>query len=591
MSKQAAASPLNGIGGDEVYPGAETIYRGIPASPGIAIGKSLLLKNESQDVISLRLLPVEQRQAECERYHNAVQSCLAELRETYRIAEREIGNVASILESYELILCDESINETIQRRIDEGFPAENAVLAEYDSHRNLFKTAKDPILRERALDLENVKDRLILALHNRQLSHTIARNAIVIAPSIIPQDVILFHEGEILAYVTEVGGIASHSSILARSLGIPAVIGVKNLTNHLLAETMVIVDGHEGVLITNPRLETLHLYESKLLESREQHIRLSELRDQHAETSDNHRITLMANVDSPDEVSTSMQMGAEGIGLVRTEMLIIRLDRFPDEDEQTDWYSSIAERAYPHPVTLRAFDIGTDKFVSGLPHERNPSLGIRGVRFLLSRPDIYRRQLLAVLRASRHKNVRFMIPMVTRMSEIEDSLDLLEQAKRQLHDQGVDYDQNIPVGIMIETPAAALLSDKLARMVSFFSIGTNDLTQYTLAADRTSDLVSGIYDSFNPAVLKLMKQSVDAGRDHNISVSVCGEFAGHSAATELLIGMGVDVLSVNAPLLPELKSRIIQSSYSRSLQIFEQAMCCERPSDVRKTVAAIKHGF
>ncbi len=588
MSQETTGAPDEGKRGDNGSSFGEILFRGIPASPGIAIATCIVLKNQAQDVISLNLIPAERRDDERLRYHSAVQTCLDELQATYRIAEREIGNVASILESYELILKDWTINEAIERRIVEGFPAENAVLAEYDASRNLFKAAKDPMLRERAMDLDNVKDRLIVALHNRELTHTIARNAIVIAPSIIPQDVILFHEGEILAYVTEVGGIASHSSILARSLGIPAVIGVKNLTAHLNGGCTVIVDGHEGTLIANPGPETLHLYEAKLLESREQHRRLAELRDHVSQTTDNHRITLMANVDSPEEVASAISMGAEGIGLVRTEMLIIRLDRFPDEDEQLEWYSSMAERAYPHPITLRAFDIGTDKFVSGLPHEKNPSLGIRGVRFLLSRPDIFRKQLRAVLRASKHKNVRFMIPMVTRVSEIEDSLALLRECREALREQSEDFDEYMPVGIMIETPAAALLADKLADMVNFFSIGTNDLTQYTLAADRTSDLVSGIYDSFNPAVLKLMKQSIDAARSKNLSVSVCGEFAGHSAATELLIGMGVDVLSVNVPLLPELKSRIIQSSYSRSLQIFEEAMCCERPSEVRKKVAAIK---
>ncbi len=591
MNHHDADPPAEGTGEADGLSRSEIIYRGIPASPGIAIGRCILLKNESQDVITLRLIAEDQRHGEFVRYEKAVESCLLELRETYRIAEREIGNVASILESYELILTDMTINEAIATRIRDGFPAENAVLAEYDDHRNLFKNAKDPILRERAFDLENVKDRLILALHNRQLSHTIARDTIVIAPSLIPQDVILFNEGQILAYVTELGGLTSHSSILARSLGLPAVIGVKNLCRNVSADSTVIVDGHEGILITNPRIETLHLYEAKLMESRERHLRLAELRDKPAQTTDAHRLLLMANVDSPDETSAAMQLGAEGIGLVRTEMLIIRLDRFPDEEEQSEWYASIAERAYPKPVTLRAFDIGTDKFVSGLPHEKNPSLGIRGVRFLLSRPDIYKRQLLAVLRASRHKNVRFMIPMVTRVSEIEDSLAILEEARSELRSRQCDFDESMPIGIMIETPAAALLADKFAEMVDFFSIGTNDLTQYTLAADRNSDLVSSIYDSFNPAVLRLMKHSIEAAHQQHLSVSVCGEFAGHSAATELLIGMGVEVFSVNAPLLPELKNRIICSSYSRSLQIFEEAMRCERPSDVRKAVDAIKQAL
>ncbi len=589
MPHQTAEPEPAGRAADIVCLDSEVTYRGIPASPGIAMGVCIVMKSEGQDVISLRLLPEESRVRELERYQSAVQTCLEELRATYQIAEKEIGNVASILESYQLILSDFSINEAISQRILSGFPAENAVLAEYDENRNILKSAKDPMLRDRASDLDNVKDRLVLALHNRQSSHTIARNSIVITPSIIPQDVILFNESEILAYVTEVGGLASHSSILARSLSLPAVIGVKNITSQVQSGSAVIVDGDEGVLILHPKAETIERYERLIREGQERTMRLAEMRSLPTETSDGHQLTLMANIDSPDEVSLALANGAEGIGLVRTEMLILRIDRFPDEDEQTEWYSTLAERSYPYPLTLRAFDLGTDKFISGLPHEKNPALGIRGVRFLLNRPDIFKRQIRAVLRASQHKNVRFLLPMVTRISEIEDTMALIDEAKNELATQNIAFDDSMSIGIMIETPASALLADKFAEMVDFFSIGTNDLTQYTLAADRNSDLVSGIFDSFNPAVLRLMKQAVEAAQKRGIRVSVCGEFGGHSAATELLIGMGVDTISVNAPLLSELKHRILKSSYSSSRRIFTEAMECLRPSDVRKKVSVIKH--
>ncbi|MBL7999737.1 MAG: phosphoenolpyruvate--protein phosphotransferase, partial [Candidatus Kapabacteria bacterium] len=258
------------------------------------------------------------------------------------------------------------------------------------------------------------------------------------------------------------------------------------------------------------------------------------------------------------------------------------------EQEQFEWYNSMAERMYPRPVTFRAYDIGTDKIVQGLPHEHNPALGMRGIRFLLQRKDLFATQLRAILRASRNKNVKLMLPMVSRVSEVEDTLTLLDICKRKLFEQEEDYDNYLPVGIMIETPAAAIMADKFAEIVDFFSIGTNDLTQYSLAADRMNELVAGIFDAFNPAVLRLMKQAVDAAKERNIKVSVCGDLGGHAAATELLVGMGIDELSVSTPLLLELKKRIRKLSLENAQSVFADAINCLRPSDVRQRVSAVR---
>lgn len=580
----------------EVYPTKESIVcidqesriKGIPASPGIAIGKSLVLKGEGQALLHFQMLDESRRPKELQRYENAVRECVIELQQTYQLAEQEIGNVAAILETYEFIINDFSINEAIKKRIAEGFPAESALTIEYDVQKNFFKHAKDVMLRERAHDIENVKERLLQALHNRQISHAMARHSIVIAPSIIPQDVILFNESEVLAFVTDIGGIASHSCILARSLGIPAVIGVKDASNTILRDSIVIVDGYEGLVIANPKPETIEKYQRRQQEQDEQSKLLGHIAKLPAETQDGHRISLLANIDSPDEAENALLHGAEGVGLVRTEMLLVRLNHFPSEQEQFEWYSDIAERIYPFTVTLRAFDLGSDKYIEGLPHESNPALGMRGIRFLLNRKDIFRIQIRAILRASLHKNVRLMLPMIARVSEIEDTLAIIAEEKHVLQQRDVDFDPLMPIGMMIETPSAALLADKFAEMVDFFSIGTNDLTQYTLAADRINEMVGNIFDSFNPAVLRLMKQAVHAAKHNGIKVSVCGEFGGHSAATELLLGMGVDELSVAAPLLPELKQRIRNSQHIHAVKVFEEAMECLRPSDVRKKVEAIR---
>ncbi len=573
-------------------PRAEEIsFRGIPASPGIAIASCVVIAGEQHDEVRVVVVPEENRAAEHVRYDEALAACIENLRSTYLLAEREIGNVASILETYELILTDITINEGILARIDGGMPAEHAISAEYDEKRMLFVGMKDEILRERAVDIDNVKDRILSALRHRQLSMTFSDDVVVIASSVIPHDVVIFNDQGVRAIVTEVGGITSHSSIMARSLSMPAVIGVKNVTSHIESGSIVIVDGNEGILIVNPGETTLERYQNRIQEQQQLHEQYAQSVHVESTTKDGHRVRLLANVDLPEEVTEAIQRGAEGIGLVRTEILVIRLDRFPSEDEQTQWYTSIAERAYPRPVTFRAFDIGTDKYISGLPQERNPALGIRGIRYLLQRSDVFRSQVRAILRASHLGNVQFMLPMVTGISEIEDTLLLLAYSKEEMHAQGMAFDATMPVGMMIETPSSALLADHFAKRLNFFSIGSNDLTQYVLAADRGSDLVSGVYDTFHPAVLRLMKTSVDAAHASGIPVNVCGEFGSHSAATDLLVGMGVDGLSVSAQLLPELKNRILQVSHSESLRIFETAMQCARPSDVRKTVEVIQGNF
>ncbi len=275
------------------------------------------------------------------------------------------------------------------------------------------------------------------------------------------------------------------------------------------------------------------------------------------------------------------------MSLVRTESLIMSLNHFPDENEQLEWYNQIAERAYPNNVTFRAFDIGSNKYAEGMPkHESNPALGFRGIRFLLKRTDIFKLQIKSILQASRNKNVKFMLPMITNASEIKKSLEIIEECKLELKADGISFDNNIPVGIMIETPAAALMADKFADYVSFFSIGTNDLTQYTVAADRTNELVLEIFDTFNPAVLRLINYAAKTAREKGISVSVCGEIAGHSAATQILIGMGITELSVSPSILPELKNRIREASLKASEKLTEEALNCESSQKIQELISA-----
>ncbi len=559
-------------------------YKGIPASQGIVIGKAVVLRAEAF-VFSAEHIEPERIPEEIDRFYSALKNSAIELQQIIDIAEKEASHVAPILETYLLILTDETVSDSIRRRIQQGFySAENAVMQEFDAQKQFFTLAKDPILRERAVELDHVKDRLLNGLRNRSISHSDADNSIIVAPSITPTDLMLFNKEGALAFITEVGGIASHASILARSLAIPAVIGVRDIAHLIHNDDLLIIDGNAGLIISNPKPETLAKFQKRKREEEENRRKLGKLATAKAETHDGRAIHLLANIDSIEDVAAAQSAGAEGIGLIRSEYLIIQRQHFPTEDEQLDWYNEIAERMYPCHVTIRAFDVGSDKYAEGLPNEDNPALGVRGIRFLLHRKDIFKLQIKAVLRASKHRNVRLMLPMISTMDELIEAKDYIEKCKSALRKSNIPFDDRMPIGMMIETPAAALMAIDFAALVDFFSIGTNDLTQYTLAADRTNEYVADIFDPFHPAVLRLMKITIDAAKARNIPVGICGEMAGHSAATELLIGLGVDELSVTPPLLLELKKRIRKADFLKSQTVATLALRANSGSEVRKAI-------
>ncbi len=408
-----------------------------------------------------------------------------------------------------------------------------------------------------------------------------ARNRIVIAQSLTPTDLVNYRDVNVLAIVTEVGGIASHVSILSRTFDIPAVIGVKDVTQIITNDQTIIVDGFSGSIIYNPKKTAIANYITKRNEIIRHKESLGKLIKFPAETEDHKLISLRANIDRVEDMQNAVMVGADGSGLVRTESLIIALNHIPEEEEQYNWYREIAEIAYPATVTIRAFDIGSDKYTEGIPHhENNPALGFRGIRYLLSRKDLFKTQIKAVLKASVNKNIKFMLPMITNIREVELALDMIKECKNELTVEDFGFDKNMPVGIMIETPAAALLSESLAKMVDFFSIGTNDLTQYTLASDRTNELVSDVYDSFHPAVLDLIYHTVKSANKFNIPVGICGELASHSAATVLLIGMGITELSVVPSVILEMKDKIRKINYSKATKILDDAMKMNNSNDI-----------
>ncbi len=532
------------------------ILKGIASSPGIEQGKAALIIPEPI-VIPSSKIEQERIEEEINRFEFAVKSLVDEFTDILNRMKDDKTNVSAIIETNILYLQDPYIQDGVINRIKDRYSAESAVIQEFDNQRIFFKSTKDALLRERATELDQIKERLLSALKNKCLVYNFPEGTIIVAQSVLPAEVLRFDELKIGGIITEVGGITSHSSILARTFGIPEIIDVKNALSTIKDNDNLIIDGYNGFVVVNPDQNYLERYRTRKAAEEEHKIKLGDLINLDSVTKNGKKITLLANVDFPKDVEAAILVGAEGIGLVRTEHLVISNDKIPDEDEQFRFYNEIAERAYPKPVNLRIFDLGSDKYAEGLPkRETNPALGLRGMRFLLHRLDLLETQIKAILRASKNKNVSFMLPMVTSLNEVIQVKEIIEKCKRELSEKNIDFDPNIPIGLMIETPAAAIMSDELAKHCSFFSIGTNDLTQYSLAVDRDNELVSEYFDAFNPAVIRLMEMIVESAHKHNISVSICGELAGHSAATKTLIDIGIDKLSVPPSLLLELKSRV-----------------------------------
>lgn len=546
---------------------AQGFLKGIPSSSGIAMGKALIIEPEPP-ISSNTRINADSIESEIKRFHNVLEILNNEFDDVLKNSGQLGAAVLNIIETYKFIINDSYINSNIEKIISSGYDSESALIREYEKQKSFFLSAKDEILRDRANDLENVKRRLISVLHHRTPDYAPAKDRVLIAQTLSPTDIVKYKEAGALAVITEMGGIASHLSILARSFEMPAVIGVKDATKIISSDTDIIIDGFTGLIIYNPDFAVIKRFKSKISEIEEHKKLLGKFAKIQSETLDKHRIHVVANVDRLDDVKNALISGAEGVGLVRSESFLANTGKIPVEDIQYGWYKEIADRMYPEMVTIRCFDVGSDKFSAGIPqHENNPALGLRGIRFLLYSREVLTTQLRAILRASVNKNIRIMIPMISDTSEVITVKKILAECMKNLDEEGISYDKKIKLGIMIETPAAVMISDILAKECDFFSIGTNDLTQYTLAADRTNDLITEIYDSFHPAVLKLIKIVADNASKHGIPVGLCGELAGHSAATPLLLGLGIKELSVPPSLILELKKRILETNMQNAKEL------------------------
>jgi phosphotransferase system enzyme I (PtsI) len=545
----------------EVHSTSEQRFTGIPVAPGIAHG-AVLVQWEEDEEIALRKIDDSELPGEIARFESALIATRAELLEIQQRIANAIGsNDASIFDAHLLVVEDRTLIDEVLRSL-----AREKCNVEYLFHQVAERYCRtlgeidDPYLRERVIDIEDVSRRVIRNLLGKAPHNPSAhgRPHIIVAHNLTPSDTAQLDRDLVLGFATETGSKTSHTAIMARSMDIPAIVGIQGICQKLTSGDSILLDGYKGILILNPSPETLQEYGRIESEKEEISERLELIRETSSTTRDGRHVVLSANVDLPDELEDFAESGAEGIGLYRTEFLYLNRPNPPDEDEQFEHYRLAAEKAQPHGLIIRTLDIGGDKTTSSLhlPEEQNPFLGCRAIRFCLQNPEIFRTQLRAILRAAVSNNIRIMYPMISGLEELRQANAVLEESKAELAARNVPFNPYIEVGIMIEIPSAVLSADHLAGEVAFFSIGTNDLIQYSIAVDRVNDRIAHLYNPTHPAILRMIKMVVEAGRGAGIWTGICGEMAGDVLLTPLLLGLGIDELSVTGTVLPRVKKAV-----------------------------------
>lgn len=551
----------------------ELILRGIPASPGIARGTAYLY-SKGIPRIEERAIAGMEVEHEIERVRSAMEKSSKELNKILGFARQKVGDAkAKIFEAQIMVLEDQVLIGSLMKRIrTEHKNGEFIVSDEIGKYAGLMLAAHDEYMHERANDIDDLKNRIVRNLAQERLISKIEGSPIVVAHSLTPADTMILSRNHVLGYATDLGGVTSHAALFSRSLKIPAVVGLGDASRAIELGDDLIIDGYGGVLILHPLPDRAREFENKRRHFVEFEERLTALKDLPAETKDRHKVELSANIELPEELEYVVIQGSQGVGLFRTESLMIGRDDFPSEDEQYDAYKKVAERIYPNRVIMRTFDIGGDKIAAETAEESNPFLGWRGIRICFDRPDLFMSQLRAILRASTRKNLAIMFPMVSSIGEVHKAKEFVKKAMAELRVRKIKFDDRIEIGVMIEVPSAALTAGQIAAEVDFLSIGSNDLTQYLLAVDRGNALVSSLYQPFDPSVLITIKHVINAGHKCGKWVGICGELAGNPLATALLIGMGMDELSVVPGVLPEIKKIIRSLTYTDMVTLARQAL-------------------
>ena len=555
----------------------EIIYEGIPASPGIAIAPVHVIARgfSPPDIYEI---PPEDVEREQDRFRQALEITKRQLIELQsRLEDLSGNNESGIFEAHVMILEDRAVVERVLAAIPKRL--QNAEYAYYAVMQNFLEAMRripDPYLRERTADIEDVAQRVLRNFSSEgepRLQGPEDRH-ILVAYDLAPSDTASMNRRHVLGFATEQGSVNSHTAILARAFGIPAVVGLDGAVIDIIALSPAILDGYTGTLILHPTADTLERYRKLTLAKEKVRSSLEAMRGAATETTDGRPLTVSANIELVEEMPAVKRSGAKGIGLYRTEFLLLNGEEMPDENQQAAIYSKVAREMAPHPVIIRTLDAGGDKLpVEPLTDpEPNPFLGWRGIRVSLARPAMFREQIRAVLRASAFGKVSVMFPMISGLSEVIRGKDMVKRCMDEFDKEGVDFDHKLPVGIMIEVPAAAICADILAAEVDFFSIGTNDLIQYTVAADRVNPHVADLYRPTHPAVIRLIKRTIDAATDNGIWTGICGEMAGDIRLTPLLLGMGVEELSVGPQLVPRVGQAIRSLSHAECAAMSDEAL-------------------
>jgi phosphotransferase system enzyme I (PtsI) len=537
--------------------------RGISASPGIVIGPAFVRDAERLNV-PRQLVDASAVEPEVARFLQALTDTARELRGIKSDIARRMGDDhARIFDAHLLILEDRMlVDETSavvrNERLNAAAAFEKVINKVIDSIAGI----EDEYLKERTMDVQDVKKRVIRTLVGKdtRVVNRPTEPSVLVAHDLSPSDTAQLDRRSVLGYVTDLGGRTSHTAIIARSQGLPAVVGLENLVGRVETGDTIIVDGNAGSVIINPTPATIEQYENEVARFRELEEQLLTLTGYPAHTLDGRAFTLCANLDSADEIDSVIDHGGQGVGLFRTEYFFISQEYLPSEEEQYKVYRQVAERMGGKPVVIRTLDVGGDKIASYLHRspELNPFMGWRGIRFCLTRKDIFKTQLRAIYRASAHGQVKIMFPMISMIEEVLRTKEICAEVREDLKRERYKFDENVPLGIMVETPAAVAMADQFAREVDFFSIGTNDLIQYTMAVDRGNSKIAHLYQHLQPSILRLLRLTVEAARKRKIHVSVCGEMAGDPLSVPILIGLGIDEFSVSPNMIPEVK-RIIRS--------------------------------
>lgn len=565
----------------------EIILKGIPAAPGIIVGKAYFMGQEDYTV-PRRIITDSQIPLEVSRFEDALINTRREILDLQNKVSNGMGTEhAEIFDAHLLVLEDRMLIEEVISRVKKEKLAIDFIFSQVlKRYAEVFSKVEDEYLRERISDINDVGRRVLRNLlgKKRKGLKELKTPVIVVAHDLSPSDTAAMFHQNVIGFVTDIGGKTSHTAIMAKSLEIPAVVGLETATHNIKDESNIIVDGSSGVVIINPKQETLNKYqrkEEKIKDLSKAYVVLKKLP---AVTLDGKEIKLAANIELPQEIPYIKEHGVHSIGLYRTEFFYMNRDDLPSEEEQFKAYKYVAEEIKPHSVIIRTLDLGGDKFLSHLqvPHDMAPFLGWRAIRFCLARPDIFKAQLRAILRASKYGNLKIMYPMISGIGELQQANKLLEETKKELRSKRISFKDDIEVGVMIEVPSAALTCDILSKESDFFSIGTNDLIQYSLAVDRTNEKVAYLYEPSHPAVLRLIKSIVDAGHKAGISVSMCGEMAGDPTFVLLLLGLGLDELSMPAGVASKIKQVIRSITTDQAVEIVGQAMNLSTGEEVEK---------